>query len=91
MNKWATAALAVGIPFGLSACGGSDSGAQGQGDIPIQLIDPPVAEVPEERNIENTPLPLVETFGDYSNFDQADTINFFSPDYKSLASASKSP
>ncbi|WP_066959313.1 fibronectin type III domain-containing protein [Microbulbifer sp. Q7] len=87
---WAKSALALCIMGTLTACGGGSSSA-GEGDI-ADLPDPPPAVVvpPEESGITNTPLPLAESFGEYTGFDQSDTIDFFSPNYKALATADSS-
>lgn len=88
---WAKSALALCIMGTLTACGGGGSSSAGEGDIADLPEPPPVVVVPpEESGIINTPLPLVENFGEYTSFDQSDVIDFFSPNYKSLASVGNS-
>ncbi|WP_043319609.1 fibronectin type III domain-containing protein [Microbulbifer sp. HZ11] len=88
---WAKSALALCIMGTLTACGGGGSSSAGEGDIADLPEPPPVVVVPpEESGISNTPLPLVENFGEYTGFDQSDTIDFFSPNYKALATADSS-
>ncbi|MCQ3828641.1 fibronectin type III domain-containing protein [Microbulbifer elongatus] len=88
---WAKSALALCIMGTLTACGGGGSSSAGEGDIADLPEPPPVVVVPpEESGITNTPLPIVENFGEYTGFDQSDTIDFFSPNYKALATADSS-
>lgn len=73
-------AYAVGAAT-LAACGGeSDTNAP---DLNINVTLPApivvVGEEPEETNIVNTPLPIVESF------DAGETVNFFGAAYKELA------
>lgn len=73
----------------LTACSGGGADSNNEGDI--IAMDPPVNEPPVEEpsGIVNTPLPFHENFGDgfISNFDEADTQFFLSPEYKSLTTA----
>ncbi|WP_250461492.1 fibronectin type III domain-containing protein [Microbulbifer litoralis] len=84
--RWTRSALALCVMGGLTACSGGTDTSGGEGDI-AELPDPPpvVVTPPEESGITNTPLPILETFGEYTSFDQSDTIDFFSPGYKALA------
>ncbi|WP_299597313.1 fibronectin type III domain-containing protein [uncultured Microbulbifer sp.] len=88
---WAKSALALCVMGTLTACGGGGSSSAGEGDIADLPEPPPVVVVPpEESGITNTPLPIVESFGEYTGFDQSDTIDFFSPNYRALATADSS-
>ncbi len=72
---------------GCSSGGNSNSG--GNGAI-LDLPPPPVPPPPsDDDGITNTALPFVESFGNgrFVNFDQADAIAFFSPDYRALATS----
>ncbi|WP_158681623.1 fibronectin type III domain-containing protein [Microbulbifer pacificus] len=88
---WAKSALALCVMGTLTACGGGGSSSSGEGDIAELPAPPPVVVVPpEESGIINTALPVLENFGEYTNFDQSDVIDFFSPNYKALATADSS-
>ncbi|HEY8567893.1 fibronectin type III domain-containing protein [Microbulbifer sp.] len=88
---WAKSALALCIMGTLTACGGGGSSSAGEGDIADLPEPPPVVVVPpEESGIINTALPILENFGEYTNFDQSDVIDFFSPEYKALATVGSS-
>ncbi|WP_226664632.1 fibronectin type III domain-containing protein [Microbulbifer aggregans] len=86
--RWTQSALALCIMGTLTACGSGSDNSAGEGDI-ADLPDPtPVVVVPpEESGIVNTPLPMLENFGEYTGFDESDTINFFSNNYKPLTTA----
>ncbi|WGL15782.1 fibronectin type III domain-containing protein [Microbulbifer bruguierae] len=90
---WVKSTLALCIMGTLTACGGGGADANNQGDI--VHIEPPTTEPPVEEpsGIVNTPLPFHENFGDgvISNFDEADTQFFLSPDYKKLQTAQDNP
>lgn len=81
-----TATLGLVLLACLAGCPDSDgnSNRKGSGDI-MDLPPPPPPPPVEEGDITNTPLPVLEDFGAFAAFDQADTIFFFSPDYKALA------
>ncbi|MFV8781043.1 fibronectin type III domain-containing protein [Microbulbifer sp. SA54] len=86
--RWTQSALALCIMGTLTACGSGSDNSAGEGDIADLPEPPPVVVVPpEESGIVNTPLPLLENFGEYTGFDDSDTIDFFSDNYKSLATA----
>lgn len=82
----ATLGLLLASIAGCSSDGNGNSGGNGA----ILELPPPSAPPPGDGDgsgITNTPLPFSETFGNgrFVNFDQGDTIAFFSADYQALA------
>ncbi|WP_346838683.1 fibronectin type III domain-containing protein [Microbulbifer sp. SAOS-129_SWC] len=93
MKPWQSAAVSLFLLGGLSGCsGGGGGGADANNEGDVIAMDPPAQEEPpaeEPSGIANTPLPFHEDFGDnlFTAFDQADTIYFFSAQYKELMTA----
>ncbi|MGH8223343.1 MAG: fibronectin type III domain-containing protein [Woeseiaceae bacterium] len=90
MKRWPTktrltTTLSLLFLASLAGCGdsGGNSNKAGRGDI-ADLPPPPPPDV-DPGDITNTPLPLLEDFGNFTAFDQSDTVFFFSPDYEALA------
>ncbi|HEX7027180.1 MAG TPA: hypothetical protein VF268_08050 [Gammaproteobacteria bacterium] len=84
MKTVTRAALVLILLGGLIGCKSSNDGDGGNGNI----IPPDTSSSSTSSsggNITNTALPVYESFGSYTNFDQADVIDFFSTNYKALA------
>jgi hypothetical protein len=77
--------LIAGLLMGCSVEGGEGT-EEDTGDIVTPVLDDDSGG--GALPITLTDLPIVEDFGSYTNFNQNDTIDFFSPNYKALSTDS---
>lgn len=87
MKTFMREVLAIVLLGSLIGCStGNGNGDEGDGNIiPPASGSSSSSSSSSGGGITNTSLPILEDFGSYTNFDQADIIDFFSPNYKALA------